>query len=65
MRPSEIAARKKELTEQLNGFLDMKKQHAASAQNRAALMGPKGGAVESPKHSRYDSEHRSSIDQTT
>lgn len=57
MRPSEIAARKRELTEQLNEYLDMNKQQAATAQSRAALFGAKGAAVAySPKHSRYDSE---------
>jgi hypothetical protein len=56
MRPSEIVARKTELTEQLNEFADMKKQHAATAQSRAALFGAKSTAADDPKHSRYDSE---------
>ena len=56
MRPSEVAARKRELTEQLNELLELKKQHAATAQSRAALFGAKGGAVDDPQHSRYDSE---------
>ena len=56
MRPSEVAARKSELTEQLNELLDMKKQHAATAQSRAALFGAKGGAADDPQHSRYDSK---------
>ena len=60
VQPSELAARKRELTHQLNRFVGMKKQHSASAQQRAALMG-KGGiaaAATEPKHSKYDSEWR-------
>lgn len=55
VRPSEIAARKRELTEQLNDFLDMKKQHAATAQSRAQLLGSRGAAADDTKHSRHDS----------
>lgn len=55
MRPSEIAARKRELTEQLNGYVDMRKQQAATAESRAALFGAKGATADDPKHSRYDS----------
>lgn len=58
MRPSELATRKKELLQQLNGFMDMKKQHAVSVQNRIALIGSKGAPAEEPKHSRYDGESK-------
>lgn len=61
MKPSNIISRKKELNEQMTGFEQQRKQHAASIESRKALMakGAKGGKGMPPpeiKHSKHDSE---------
>ncbi len=59
MKPSLIISRKRELNEQLNGFEQQRKQHAANMDNRKALLlkGAKGVPAPELKHSKCDSEN--------